>query len=182
MVLNYILVGCPWFSIQFYPWQLEHFSISLEGSNYRESTVHANLFHTFFDWSRRNDQNLQYWVTNEYLLFETWTGMQILKHRCHAIAQMLLWIESFKLTSLIRRYKMKVWLSEMEKGRSRCLIRSVNENQKNKGNEASKFIGNQWRDQPVYKEQANDIRCHWHCQCAYCKHGRLDTKFDHSGN
>ena len=45
-----------------------------------------------------------------------------------------------------------------------------------------KFIGNQWRDQPVYKEQANDIHCHWYCQCAYCKHGRLDTKFDHSGN
>ena len=68
----------------------------------------------------------------------------------------------------------------MEKGGSGCKV-SERETKKQR-QRGIKFIGNQWRDQPVYKEQANDIHCHWHCQCAYCKHGRLDTKFDHSGN
>ena len=87
-------------------------------------------------WISRLRLELMHCTSYTNLLFETWTGRQILKHWCHAIAQMLLSIESVKHTSLIRRYKMKVWLSEMEKGRSRCIIRSVNENQKSKGNEA----------------------------------------------
>ena len=92
---------------------LEHFlyNFTLDNSNMRlYMQICLILFSFFFGlietkWSKFTILS-QRWIsrlrlelmhcTSYKFAFETWTGMQILKHRCHAIAQMLLWIESFR--------------------------------------------------------------------------------------
>ena len=135
-------------------WTTGIFSLGAPDFLYNFTLDNSNIF--YFPWRSELsgvDCTCKF-VSYFFWLIETkWSKFTILSHQWIFAFRNMNWyanfktpmsrnssnvtlIESFKLTSLIRRYKMKVWLSEMEKGRSRCLIRSVNENQKNKGNEA----------------------------------------------